>query len=178
MKWRDEGCILRLTPLGEYGLIVTWSTAQHGLVRTAARNARKPGSEFTGRIDLFHSCELLVSEARRGDLHTLNAAELHNARLPLRSDLLKLRLAAYCTRLMLATVEPGEDSREWHKLISGALDYIAATPPRAEILYHFERRLAQLHGLHNEHIPAHHAMLQHFQHLPAGRSELLDSLPH
>lgn len=176
MKWRDEGTILRMSPLGEHGLIVTWSTAQHGIVRTAARNARKPGSDFTGRIDLFHHCELLVSEAKRGDLHTLHAAELINARLPLRSNLQKLRLASYATRLFLATVEIGDNGAEWHNLICGALDYIADTPPRAAILLHFEKRLAQLHGLHNQFIPPHNALLQHFQHLPAGRQELMELL--
>ncbi|MBQ4613678.1 MAG: DNA repair protein RecO [Akkermansia sp.] len=177
MKWRDEGTILRLSPLGEHGLIVTWSTAQHGIVRTAARNARKPGSDFTGRIDLFHHCEVLVSDAKRGDLHTLHAAELINARLPLRSNLQKLRLASYITRLLLATVESEDNSPEWNKLICGALDYVTETLPRAAILLHFEKRLAQLHGLHNHLIPPHNALLQHFQHLPAGRQELLEHLP-
>lgn len=176
MKWRDEGCILRLMPLGEYGLIITWSTAQHGIVRTAARNARKPGSDFTGRIDLFHSCELIVSDAKKGDLSTLHAAELQHARLPLRSNLLKLRLASYCARLVLATVETGDSTQAWHQLICGALDYIAESHPRANILHHFEKRLAQLHGLYSDMVPAHNALAQHFQHLPAGRQELLEEL--
>lgn len=176
MKWRDEGCILRLTPLGEYGLIITWCTAQHGIVRTAARNARKPGNDLTGRIDLFHSCELLVSDAKKGDLSTLHAAELQNPRLPLRSDLLKLRLASYCARLLLATVETGDTSQAWHQLMHGALDYIAEAPSRANILYHFEKRLAGLHGLYSDMVPAHNALMQHFQQLPAGRQELLEKL--
>ncbi len=177
MKIRDEGCILKLSPLGEYGLIVTWSTAQHGIIRTAARNARKPGSDFTGRIDLFHQCELLYSESTRGgDLHTLHAAELLHARLPLRSHLQKLQLASYCARLMLSTVEAGDTAPEWHQLISKALDYIADSPPRSNILYHFEKRLAQLHGLYNDVIPAYNALLQHFQHLPAGRQDILAKL--
>ncbi len=176
MKWRDEGSILRLTPLGEHGLIITWSTAQHGIVRTAARNARKPGSDLTGRIDLFHHCELVATDAKRGDLGTLHAAELLDARLPLRSHLLKLRLASYCARLVMATVEVGDTTQAWHQLMSGALDYIAESSPRANILYHFEKRLAQLHGLYSEVMPAHHALAQHFQHMPAGRQELLEKL--
>ncbi len=176
MKWRDEGCILRLMPLGEYGLIITWSTAHHGIVRTAARNARKPGSDFAGRIDLFHSCELIVSDAKKGDLSTLHAAELQQARLPLRGNLLKLMLAGYCARLLLATVETGDSTQAWHQLICGALDYIAGSHPGANILFHFEKRLAQLHGLYSDIVPAYNALVQHFQHLPAGRQDLLDKL--
>ena len=42
----------------------------------------------------------------------------------------------------------------------------------------FEKRLAQLHGLYSDMVPAHNALAQHFQHLPAGRQELLEELQH
>ncbi len=104
---KDIGSILRLHPLGEHGLIVTWCTANHGIIRTAARGARKPGSDYTGRLDLFHECELLFTPARSGDLHTLGSVTLLSPRLGLRQNLSKLRLASYMARLLLATVEPG-----------------------------------------------------------------------
>ncbi len=177
MKRRDEGCILRLSPLGDYGLIVTWCTREQGIVRTAARNARKPGSDFTGRLDLFHECELLYTEPTRGDLATLHSAELISPRLPLRRSLLHLRLSSYLANLLLATVEPGAPGGEWHTLMAGALDYLAAEHPmRPAILTHFEKRLATLHGIFNPAVPAHAALQQHFAHLPAGRAELLADL--
>ena len=61
--------------------------------------------------------------------------------------------------------------------LSGALDYVATTAPRRAILLHFEKRLAELHGLYSPAESPHHALLRHFQHLPAGRNELLESLP-
>ncbi len=176
MKVREQGCILRLSPLGDYGLIVTWCTPGHGVLRTAARNARKPGSDFTGRLDLFHECELVFSAPTRGDLATLHSAELLSPRLPLRRSLAQLRLCSYLANLLLATVEPGAPGEEWHKLMAGALDYIAHNPPRAAILSHFEKRLATLHGIYSPAVPPHAALLQHFAHLPAGRTELLQAL--
>lgn len=176
MKERDEGCILRLFPLGEHGLIVCWCSVHHGVLRTAARQARKSGSDFAGRLDLFHECELLFSAPTRGELHSLHSVELLNPRLPLRSDLSRLRLASYVARLLLTTVEPGDGDPGWHTLISGALDYIASSPPRQAILYHFEKRLATLHGLYTPGMTPHAALLQHFQHLPAGREDLLRCL--
>ncbi len=177
-----------MLPLGEHGLIVCWCTAAHGLIRTAARNARKPGSDYTGRLDLFHECELLFTPARSGDLHSLGSINLVNPRLGLRNSLARLRYASYMARLLLATVEPGSataptapaaaETREnaaWHALISAALDYLASTTPRPAILERFERRLAELHGLYSPSIPPHMALMHHFQHLPAGRAELLDS---
>lgn len=176
MKLRDEGNILKLSPLGEYGLIVTWSTAHNGILRTAARNARKPGSDFTGRIDLFHRCELLFSHPKTGDLATLHSAELLSPRLSLRSDLNRLRLVSYIARLLLATVEPGGNAPEWDALITGAMDYIAESTPREAILYRFEKRLAELHGVFSPLMPPHDTLLQHFRSLPAGRQELLNAL--
>ncbi len=182
---KDQGCILRLHPLGENGLIVCWCTAGHGIIRTAARGARKPGSDYTGRLDLFHECELLFSPARSGDLHTLGSVALLSPRLGLRQSLVKLRLASYMARLLLATVEPGSGSggsaedAAWHRLMAAALDYLeqCPAPPRAAILHRFERRLAELHGLYSPTLPPATALLNHFRNLPAGRSELLAALP-
>lgn len=174
---KDTGTILRQQPLGEHGLIITWSTAGSGIVRTAARLARKPGSELSGQVDLFHECELLYRPASQGDLHTLSSVCLSNPRLGLRSSLLKLRLASYMARLILATVEPGATEPSWHKLISGALDYTATASPRRAILLHFEKRLAELHGLYSPCEQPHYSLLRHFQHLPAGREELLQAFP-
>lgn len=174
---KDTGTILCQQALGEHGLIITWCTRQHGIVRTAARLARKPGSELSGQVDLFHECELLYRPATQGDLHTLSSVSLLSPRLGLRSKLSRLRLASYMVRLLLSTVEPGAQDSAWHKLISGALDYVATSEPRRAILQHFEKRLAELHGLYTPDQLPHHSLLRHFQHLPAGRAELLDSLP-
>ncbi len=182
---KDIGCILHQLPLGENGLIVCWCTAGHGIIRTAARGARKPGSDYTGRLDLFHECELLFSPARSGDLHNLGSVTLISPRLGLRHNLTKLRLASYMARLMLATVEPGSgtsggapEDAAWHRLISAALDYLeqSPSPPRAAILHRFEHRLAELQGLYSPAIPPYRALLNHFRHLPAGRAELLEKL--
>lgn len=173
---KDIGTVLRQLPLGENGLIVVWCTRGHGIIRTAARGARKPGSELAGHVDLFHECELLFDHARSGDLHPLKTATLANARLPLRGNLHKLRLASYMARLLLATVEPGAADPEWHRLISGALDYVAENPLRMAILSHFEKRLATLHGIYSPERPAHTALLRHFHHLPPGRDELAELL--
>lgn len=174
MKIRDVGTILRLYPLGEHGAIVCWCTAGHGMVRTAARTALKPGSELAGVVDLFHECELVYHPSTKSDLCTLDNAELITPRLALRSDLGRLRLASYMAQLMLCTVEVGgAEDAAWHKLISAALDYVTQATLRPEILYRFERRLAELHGLYAAGVDSHRALRQHFSHLPSGREELL-----
>lgn len=176
MNIRDVGTILRLYPLGEHGAIICWCTREHGIVRTAARSALKPGSDLAGRIDLFHECELVYRPSAKSDLCNLVTAELISPRLALRSQLTRLSLASYMARLLLATVEPGAEDPGWHHLICAALDYTATATPRAEILLRFEQRLAELHGLYAPGILPHQALLRHFSHLPAGRDELVARL--
>ena len=176
MTIRDIGCVLRLFPYKEHGAIVSWCTAEHGIVRTVARSVLKPGSELSGVVDLFHECEVVYRTPAHGDLCTLASADLITPRLPLRGDLTKLRLASYMCRLLLSTVEAGAEDAHWHTLISSALDYTSESVPRVEILQRFEQRLAELHGLYSSQVPAHSALLRHFSHLPAGREELVGQL--
>ena len=177
MKIREVGTILRLFPLGEHGAIVCWCTPGHGIVRTAARSAFKPGSELAGVVDLFHECEFIYHPTAKSDLCTLDSAELISPRLALRGNLVRLRLASYMAQLVLSTVEPGvPEDPGWHKLITTALDYVTEAALRPEILLRFERRLAELHGLYAAGVNAQRALLHHFTHLPAGRDELLAQL--
>lgn len=173
---RDIGTILKLQPLGEAGLIVTWCTAEHGIVKTAARKARQPGSEWCGRLDLFHECELTYAPAKQGDLHSLSTLTLLNPRLELRAGLTKLQLAGYMARLLLATLETESTESCWHVLISGALDYVCTSALRPAILLHFEKRMAELHGIYTPLFPPVHALQQHFHRLPSGRAELMEQL--
>lgn len=173
---RDTGTILKLQPLSEASLIVTWCTAEHGIVKTAARKARQPGSEWCGRLDLFHECELTYNPAKQGDLHALSSVTLLNPRLELRSQLSKLQLAGYMARLLLSTLETESAESCWHALISGALDYVSASSLRPAILLHFEKRMAELHGVFSPLLPPIRALQQHFHRLPSGRAELLEQL--
>ena len=167
------GTILRLYPLGEDGLIVSWCTADGGMVRTAARGARRPGSESCGRIDLFHECELTYRPAKQGDLGNLRSTTLLSPRLPLRRELSKLRLASYLCALLSCTVEAEDGNPAWHSLLAAALDYLCTSPARPAVLERFERRLAELHGIYSPSISPHRALAQHFMpHLPGGRESL------
>lgn len=176
MTERDTGSVLRLFPLGEHGAVVCWCTVNHGMIRTAARNLLKPGSELSGVIDLFHECELVFRTSNKSDLCTLASADLVTPRLGLRAQLTRLRLAGYMAQLLMSTVESGAGEPQWHELISGALDYAASAALRVEIMLHFEKRLAELHGLYPADVQPYEALLRHFSRLPAGRGDLLRAL--
>jgi len=173
---KDRATVLRLYPLGETGLIVVWATREHGIIRTAARQARKMGSAFFGHIDLFYDCEIIFSFAKSGDLHRLVSVSLQHARLKLRKTLGNLRLASYMTRLLQSTVEEGESDTAWYLLIAGALDYLNDHAASRAIMRHFEKRLSALHGLYVEGAIPHATLLRHFERLPDGREALWRSL--
>lgn len=176
MTERDIGTVLRLFPLGEHGAVVCWCTPNHGMIRTASRSLLKPGSELSGVVDLFHECELVFRTSAKSDLCSLSSADLLTPRLGLRAQLTRLRLAGYMAQLLMSTVESGAGEPQWHSLISAALDYVADNAPRSDILQHFEKRLAELHGLYPADVEPHTALLRHFPHLPSGRNTLLQSL--
>lgn len=136
---QDTGIILKTYPLGETGLIVVWSTADHGIIRTAARTALKPGGDFFGRLDLFFEAELLWETSKTGDLDHLKSVSLLNPRLALRHSFPKLRLAGYMTKLLLATVEPRTPIPEIHLMLHRALDYLGTRTATRHIMQHFEK---------------------------------------
>lgn len=169
----DAGIVLKTCPLGENGLIVVWITAEHGIVRTAARGARKPGSEFSGRLDLFYSCELQFSKSRRSDLHSLTSTALLNPRLGLRRNLTTLKLAGYMVHLTMATIEHNTPVPEFYRLLHRALDYLAECGGSSRILAHFEKRLAEEHGLYEPGRPPIASLAGQFTHLLRERDNLL-----
>ena len=48
------GIILRTRPLTETSVIVNWLTPDFGRISTVAKGARRPKSQFAGKLDLFY----------------------------------------------------------------------------------------------------------------------------
>lgn len=126
-----EATVLKLYPLGENGLIVVWCT-EEGIIRTAAKSARKPNSPFAGRLDLFYQCRMQWTQAKTGDLHSLTSADLLSPRLPLRKSYLRLSAAGYFARLFLQMLEPDTPSRNSTTSCNGHTPiWKTTTPPAA-----------------------------------------------
>lgn len=167
----DMGIILRHYPLGEAGLIVVFCTANHGIIRTAARSAQRPKSAFFGQLDLFCSCEIAWNPSQKSDLHPLQSARLISPRLKLRESWQNLSLAGYFTQLLLCVTEKDTPIPGFYGLLDRALDYLCLNPPTQKTLHQFEYRMAQLHGL-----PHAQALAQLFHPLPNSRIRLLHEL--
>lgn len=169
----DCGTILKTYSLGESGLIVVWSTSEYGIIRTVARGALRPSSEFSGRLDLFHACEAEWTPPRKGDLNTLTGITLQKPRLGLRKNLASLQLASYMVHLLLHTVETQTPIPDFYTLLENALDYLNAHEANEKLLLHYEKRIAQEHGLLPSEKSPIETLKSHFGRIPAERENLI-----
>ena len=172
-----SGAILtRLTRLTETSLIVHWFTEDAGLIKTAAKGARRPKSPFAGKLDLFFSSDIQWSTARRGDLHSLRDSCPTNCRPKIRTNYHSTLLAAYFCKLLETAVEPEHPDPDLHDLLRRALDHVDGAGPSKRALRHFEHELARLLGLGDVPKQAAMALRETLGGLPPQREQLLESL--
>lgn len=168
--------IIRLTRLSDTSLIVHWFTESHGLVKTVAKGARRPGSPFAGQLDLFFSGDITCHRARRGELHSLREVSIHQWREGLRKSYTTTLLAAYCGQLLESAVEPGHPEPQLFNLLGRALDHLATAAPTLRALIHFENELARILGISHQLHSAEDSLRDALGSLPAARSELCERL--
>lgn len=171
-----QAIIIRLTRLTDTSLIVHWFTAHHGLVKTVAKGARRPKSPFAGKLDLFFGGEIAVSQARRGDLHSLREVCISHWREGLRRSYTATLLAAYFCQLLEAAVEPEHPDPGLHDLLQRALDHINAAAPSLRALRHFESELARILGVSQIQGDASISLRDALGKLPISREQLMERL--
>lgn len=142
---RTPGIVLRVRPLTETSLIVHWLTEHCGRLATVAKGARRPRSPFRGKLDLFYEAELSFQRSRRSDLHLLREVVVRDLHPALRTDLARLRAAAYAVQLLELATEPEAPVPELYALLRDLL-HADAVPP-APLVLAFEWRLLGLLGL-------------------------------
>ena len=164
---------IRLTRLTETSLIVHWFTEAHGLIKTVAKGARRPGSPFAGRLDLFFGGEISYQSSRKGELHALREVVIHDWREGLRKSYGSTLLAAYCCQLAESAVEPEHPEPQLYELLVRALNHIDTNEPSVCALLHFERELATMMGILHEKREPSSSLRETLGALPSTREELI-----
>lgn len=139
--------VLKKSAWSETSLIITWLTEHLGTLRTVARGARKPGSAFAGRIDLFYGAEIFFQPSRRGGLHTL--CEVADVR-PFdvgRAGSGGFYLSAYFAELSGLVAAPMHPAPEIFDLLVRGLAFLQKAPASEVALQHFERELCRILGI-------------------------------
>lgn len=96
--FRTIALILKRRDMGESDRLLTLLTPHHGKIEALAKGARKPTSAKSGHVELFTRADMLIAKGRSLDIIT--QAELEQAYLPLREDLLRGAYASYCAELL------------------------------------------------------------------------------
>lgn len=168
--------LTRLTKLTDTSLIVHWFTADAGLVKTAAKGARRPKSPFAGKLDLFFSSEIHWAKARRGELHSLRESSPSACREDIRKNYEATLLASYFCRLLESTVELEHPEPDLHDLLRRGLDHVNDSGASLRALQHFEHELACQLGIAAQASQAAGALRDTLGKLPAPREQLLERL--
>src|SRR4051812_40652639 len=146
MDESTQGIVLRTYPLTETSLIVHWLTRDLGRIATVAKGARRPKSSFSGKLDLFHLCDLALTRSRRSELHTLKEVTLIDANTALRFDFDRLHKAVYAAALVEQATETDSPVPELFALLISFIQALAQNASSA-IVFGFELKLLWLLGM-------------------------------
>jgi DNA repair protein RecO (recombination protein O) len=144
---QTEAILIRKTPWSDSSLIITWFTAGHGKLTTVARAARRTGSPFSGRLDLFHKVEIGFLPSRKGVLHTLREVRLVETFSS--TTAANLFLCGYFAELVDLATQPGEPFPEIYDLLARATAHLGRAPATPRALEFFENELCRLLGVHD-----------------------------
>jgi DNA repair protein RecO (recombination protein O) len=143
---QDEGILFQLRRQGETSLLAVWLTRSHGVVRTMAKGAAKPGSPMRGHLDLFHECEIGWEPSRRTALHFLREARAVRTRPGLRQSYARILAATYFAQIIEQSAEPDTSLGSMHGLLRLALDWLETKEPHRKLVERFERAVLKQLG--------------------------------
>jgi DNA repair protein RecO (recombination protein O) len=166
--------LIRKTRFSDTSLIVTWFTDQQGKIRTIAKGALRPVSPFSGKLDLFFHCELLVAFSRRSDLHALREVALREPFGEIRLTYAKMLAASYFAALVDEVTEPDHPVPELYSLLLRGFRYLKTQPLNRRALAFFEYELCRILGVATTDVDSSaNQLLAVFGRLPDSRRELL-----
>lgn len=147
---QTRAILLRSFKWSETSLIVSWLSESHGLVRTTARGARKPGSAFAGKLDLFYQTEISFTLSRKGgDLHELREVGAVTPFDAGRAGSAGFYLAAYFAELAGHSAPSMHPAAEIFDLLTRGLAFVQNKPATEAALHHFEKELTRILGVHD-----------------------------
>lgn len=146
MDERASGIIMRTRPLTETSLIVHWLTPEFGRIAVVAKGARRPKSNFRGKLDIFYQADFSFQRSRRSELHNLREVSLQETHADLRSDIGRVQQAAYAVALIEQTTETETPIPEIYDLMLGFVQHLTASGARAVNVLAFELKFLELLG--------------------------------
>ena len=145
-SYRSEGVVLKSTPLGEAGLIVTVYTREAGKLRAIARGARKPTSKMVGHLEPLNRVDLALASSRLDGIDTITQAQVVDSFAAIKADLEAVSRAIYLAELVEGFGTEGNANPELYSLLLDSVRFLNDSPKVALILHYFELHLLHCSG--------------------------------
>ena len=142
----DLGVVLKTTPLRESDLLVVLYTQTRGRVAAVARAARKSQRRFAGSLQLLVLGRYQLGRPPRGELWSLESAEVVREWNELARDVVAVAHASYAAELLAALLPPEAPDPEALALVVAVWDSLADGGPSVGALRAFEIALLDLGG--------------------------------
>ncbi len=140
--------LIRRLDYGDFDLIITFLTYQHGKMTAIAKSAKKSTKRFSGVLELFSLLDIVVSKSNRKGLPVLTEASFSCPLNHIRGNITKTAYASYWAELVNDTLEEGRQQVAVFQLLDYALRALDAGEIPDEVLsILFQMRLLTLSGL-------------------------------
>jgi DNA repair protein RecO (recombination protein O) len=143
-----NGILLRRIRYSDTSLILTWFTNLHGKIKAMAKGALRQKSAFSGKLDLFFHCDLLLSFSNKTELHLLREVSIKTTFERIRTDYLKTTAASYFVELVEKVTELDHPAPEIYRLLLRALGYLDREDLKTRGVLFFESELCRCLGLY------------------------------
>jgi len=148
MVLSSTGFILRRVEYGDYDLIVTLFTRDHGKISAIAKSAKKSTKRFAGVLELFSRLKIVCRRPRRGGLPVLQEAAVEDPFTGIRSDVRNTAHANYWSELITAWFEENQPQIDVYRLLHYSLRGLnTGETPAGVLSVLFQVRFLALAGL-------------------------------
>ena len=145
-SYRTEALVLKSTPMGEAGLIVTLYARDTGKLRAVVRGVRKPTSKMVGHLEPFNRVELALASPRLGGMDTITQAQIIESFNSLKANLEAISRGIYLAELVDGFGTEGSANPELYSLLVDALRTLDDSPEVGLALRYFELHLLKCSG--------------------------------
>jgi len=142
--------ILRRIRFSESSLILTLYSLDYGRMSAMAKGALRPGSPFSGSLEVFSAIEACFSRREGRELDTLTEACVAEPSAPLRSDPLVFAFASLWSEWAMNMLQGGEPSQPAFHLLGDGFRLLGSGAPGWPVICSGVEKLLRIAGLRLE----------------------------
>jgi DNA repair protein RecO (recombination protein O) len=140
------GIVVKTTPVREADLVVALYTQSHGRISGIARGARSSRRRFAGALQLLVLARYQLARPRRGELWSIDNAEIEREWTAIAADVVAHAHAAYVVELVGALLPPEAPDPHALAIVVAVWDVLADAGPSPAALRAAELALLDLAG--------------------------------